>query len=442
MVEQRTRLAVFALVAAAALGASARAAAQPQSGYGQVSLFGSYQQTSRTDGGPNYTFSEISANVSLVSKPADDGGFEYGLDARGAEYPSSQQTNRVSLYNAWIGGRLTGGRVGLRAGQMWLNDLGGLGSVGGVAFEAQPFASSGPWRLRFGLFGGLEPDLYQIGYVSGVKKYGGYAALDGVRGWKNVLGYVQIRDQSVTERSVVTMLNFIPIGRDFFLYQAAEIDTTGPAGTGGGPRLTYIFVNARYRATPWLEFQGLYHHGTSIDTRSIAQDILNGRPVDPRALEGFLFGSIGGRVTIEPLRNLRFWGGYSQEQSSGTGETYPRYQAGISAMNVFGSGLDLTASDYRYNRPSTGSYDSIYASIGRSIGPNVYLTLDYTTSLSVLSITNADGVVVQSRPRSKRFALQGVVNLSRAFSVILTAEQIRDDTARQFRGLAGITFRF
>jgi hypothetical protein len=433
---------ILAAFAGAALAAAPRAEAQSTWGYGQISLFGSYQQTSRTDGGRNYTFSEISANVALASKPADDGGWEYALDARGAEYPSSQQTNRLSLYNAWVGGRLAGGRVGLRAGQMWLNDLGGLGSVGGVAFEGQPFVASGPWRLRFGLFGGMEPDLYQVGYVNGVKKYGGYAALDGERGWKNVLGYVQIKNQSVTERSVVTMLNFIPIGKEFFLYQAAEIDTTGPAGSGGGPQLTYIFVNARYRATPWLEFQGLYHHGTSIDTRSIAQDILNGRPVDPRALEGFLFGSIGGRVTIEPVRNLRFWGGYSQEQSSRAGETYGRFQGGISAMNVFGSGVDLTASDYRYNRPSTGSYDSIYASIGRNIGPKVYLTLDYTTSLSTLSITNSDGVVVQSRPRSRRFALQGVVNLSRAFSVILTGEQIRDDTARQFRGLLGLTFRF
>ena len=419
-----------------------RAEAQSAPGYGRITLFGNYMQTTRNDGGPNSSYTEISALVNVVSKTADDGGFEYALDARGAEYPSESQTNRVSLYNAWLGGRISGGGLGLRVGQMWLNDLGGLGAVGGVAFEAQPFAPSGPWRLRFGLFGGLEPDLYQVGYVSGVKKYGGYAALDGDRGWKNVLGYVRIQNEGLAERSVLTMLNFIPIGRDFFLYQAAEIDTTGPAGTGGGPALTYIFVNARYRAAKWLEFQFLYHHGTSIDTRSIAQDILNGRPVDPRALEGFLFGSIGGRVSIEPIRNLRIWGGYSQEQTSRAGESYPRYQAGISAMNVFGSGLDLTASDYRYNRPATGSYDSVYASIGRNIGPKVYLTLDYTTSLSVLRLTDSAGAIVLSRPRSKRYALSGVVNLSRAFSILLTGEQIRDDTARQFRGLLGLTFRF
>ena len=438
----RTRTASSCALLAFLVVATPRAGAQSTWGYGQVSLFGSVQQTSRTDGGPNYTFSEISANVAIASKPADDGGWEYALDARGAEYPSASQSNRLSLYNAWVGGRTSGGRFGLRAGQMWLNDLGGLGAVGGVAFEAQPFAPSGPWRLRFGLFGGLEPDLYQVGYVSGVKKYGGYAALDGNRGWKNVLGYVRIQNEGLAERSVLTMLNFIPIGRDFFLYQAAEIDTTGPAGTEGGPQLTYIFVNARYRAATWLEFQFLYHHGTSIDTRSIAQDILNGRPVDPRALEGFLFGSIGGRVSIEPIRNLRIWGGYSQEQTSRAGESYPRYQAGISAMNVFGSGLDLTASDYRYNRPATGSYDSVYASIGRNIGPKVYLTLDYTTSLSVLRLTDSAGAIVLSRPKSKRYALSGVVNLSRAFSILLTGEQIRDDTARQFRGLLGLTFRF
>ena len=293
-----------------------RAEAQSAPGYGRITLFGNYMQTTRNDGGPNSSYTEISALVNVVSKTADDGGFEYALDARGAEYPSESQTNRVSLYNAWLGGRIPGGGLGLRVGQMWLNDLGGLGAVGGVQVEARPFAPSKNLQFRVGLFGGLEPDLYQVGYVNGVKKYGGYLALDGERGWKNVLGYVLIKNESVTERSVVTMLNFIPIGKEFFLYQAAEIDTTGPAGSGGGPGVTYMFVNARYQPAAWVELQALYHHGRSIDTRSIAQDILNGRPVDPRALDGFLFGSIGGRVTFMPVPTVRVWGGYAEELPS------------------------------------------------------------------------------------------------------------------------------
>jgi hypothetical protein len=151
---------------------------------------------------------------------------------------------------------------------------------------------------------------------------------------------------------------------------------------------------------------------------------------------------VGGRVTIEPVRGLRFWGGYSQEQNSQTGGTYPRYQAGFTALNVFGSGFDLTASDNHYKMPLSMSYDSWYGSIGRSIGPSVYLTADYTTSLSTLNLTGVDGIVVQSHPRSKRYSLSGVVNLSRAFSLFMTAEQIRDDGSRQTRGLLGISFRF
>ncbi len=92
----RRRLVFLALLLAAA-GSASRSGAQSQSGYGQVTLFGSYQQTSLTGGGPSSTFSETSAYVSLVSKPADDGGFEYGLDARGAAYPSvNGQPNRLS----------------------------------------------------------------------------------------------------------------------------------------------------------------------------------------------------------------------------------------------------------------------------------------------------------------------------------------------------------
>jgi hypothetical protein len=431
-------VAVLPLLATLGLAHSARA--QSTWGYGRVTLFGQFGQTTRTDGGPNTTFSEVSAILSIASKPADDGGFEYALDTRGETYPSSEQSNRVSLYDAWVGGQLKGGTAGVRLGQMWLNDIGGLGAVGGALLEVRPFRALSSGRFRFGLFAGLEPDLYQVGYTSGVKKFGGYAAFDGLHGLKSVLGYVLVRNRSVTERSVVTMLNFIPIGRNFFLYQAAEIDTTGPAGSGGGPELTYIFVNARARPVKWMEIQLLYHRGLSIDSRSIAQDVLNGRPVDPRALDGFLYSSIGGRLTIEPVRNLRIWGGYSQEQSSREGQSYGRYQGGISVTNVFG--FDLTASDYRYNVPSTGPYDSIYASIGRSIGPLVYLTLDYTTSLSTLNLTTIDGVVVQSHPRSRRYAFSGVFNVSRAFSLLLTAEQIRDDYARQTRVLAGITFRF
>jgi len=47
-----------------------------------------------------------------------------------------------------------------------------------------------------------------------------------------------------------------------------------------------------------------------------------------------------------------------------------------------------------------------------------------------------------NRPSSKRYSLSGTYNLSRAFSLFLTTEQLVDDTAKQNRGLLGLTFRF
>ena len=51
-----------------------------------------------------------------------------------------------------------------------------------------------------------------------------------------------IRNQGVTERNVLSTTNFLPFGREFFLYQAAEYDLTGPGGIGSGG-LAYFFIS-------------------------------------------------------------------------------------------------------------------------------------------------------------------------------------------------------
>jgi hypothetical protein len=49
------------------------------------------------------------------------------------------------------------------------------------------------------------------------------------------------------------MLNFIPVGTKFFLYQAAEYDSRAPAARARG--LTYLFANVRYAPVQALEFR-------------------------------------------------------------------------------------------------------------------------------------------------------------------------------------------
>lgn len=427
----RRRLAMLA----ALLAWGAPAAAQSALDWGRVSIFGQVMRTKNLDGTTS-AYNEIDASVTLHTPIRDSDGVAFSIDARGSEYPSvSNRDPRMSIYDAWVGGRVADGKVAVRLGQMYVNDLGSLGGVGGLALETKT------GKFRLGLFGGLEPIGFDMGYVQGVKKGGAYVAYDGERGWRDVLGFVTIRNQGLTERNVLSTTNFIPIGKEFFLYQAAEYDLTGPGGVGSGG-LAYLFATARWAPVRAFEIQALYQHGRSVDARTITQDQLAGRPIDAKSLQGFLFDSMGGRATVEVLRGLRVWGGYYQDKNNRDDIVSNRWQFGLSTMNVLKSGFDVYVSDNRTIRPGSSSYDAWYFSVGHSLGSRLYLTLDYSTSLSVLQLTDSGGLTIVNRPSSRRFSVSGNWNMSRSFSVLATGEKLDDDTSTQYRGLLGLTFRF
>ncbi len=430
----RGRFAVLAVLGAL-LAWGAPAAAQSGLDWGRVSLFGQVMRSGNGDGSST-AYNELNASVTLHTPPRDQDGLEFSIDARGSQYPSVENRDpRLSIYDAWVGGKFAGGKIAVRLGQMYVNDLGALGGLGGLSLETRT------GKLRFGLFGGLEPKGFDAGYVADVRKAGAYAAYDGERGWRNVLGYVTIRNQGLAERNVLSTTNFIPIGREFFLYQAAEYDLTGPGGVGKGG-LAYFFATARWAPVQMFELQGLYQHGRSIDARTITQDQLAGRPIDSKSLQGFLFDSMGGRATVEFVRGWRVWAGYYQDKNNQDDIKSNRWQFGLSAMNILGTGFDAYVSDNRTIRPGASTYDSWYFSLGRSLGSRLYLTLDYSTSLSVLHLTDSGGLTVTTQPSSRRYSLSGIYNLSRAFSLFVTGEQLVDDETTQNRALLGLTFRF
>ena len=440
MTPRTARLALVALVAfAAPSGARAQSA-----GWGRVSLFLQGGQSRPDDGSETFSSNEAVATLTLRSAEQEESGFEYGFDGRGSTYGAGgdDRQNRFSLWDAWAGGRFAGGRIGLRVGQQWITELGGLGSVGGALVEWRGRMGTGKRKLRprFGLFGGLEPKGWEAGWVSGVKKGGVYAALDGEGGQRHVLGFVTIRNSSLTERSVLSTTNFIPVGKKLFFYVAGEYDVAQPGGQADAG-LSYAFVNARWSVSTRVELQGLYHRGRSYDARTITQDQIDGRPVDPRLLAGFLYESAGGRITVEVARGVRVFAGYARDRGNRDDGSTGRITAGFHASNVLRSGIDVTVSDNRIDRPDN-TYDSWYASIGRSFGGRVYVSLDYATALSVLRFTSSDGVVVESRPQTNRFSLNGSVNLGRSVSLLLAAERGTDDRATDLRGTAGLSVRF
>jgi hypothetical protein len=390
------------------------------------------------------TLSQWSVALTLHSASNERGGFEYGLDYRGSQYLASDRGNINSLYNAYVGARTAGGAVGARIGQMWIDELGSLGAVGGVYLSLAQTEPTAIGRFRLGLFGGVDPKAQEVGYFEKIRKAGAFVALDGREALRSVLGYVQIRNDNLLERSVVVLNNFIPIGRTISIYQAGEYDIAPPAGQGKSG-LNYFLVNARWQASRLIELQALYHYGRSIDARTLTDDQINGRPIDPRLLEGFLFESAGGRLTLSVTPSVRLYAGYAAEKRNRSDASIARITAGLFTSNLFRSGFDLSVSESRYQRSTgEGNDNALYASLGRSIGSRVYLTAEYSTSVAFLQFTDAGGVTVVSKPAFQRYGLSGVANFSRAFSLLLTLEHLTGDQKEdeQSRALLGLSYRF
>jgi len=434
----RTLPALIALMAIATWPLpAARAQSRPASG--RVALFGNAASTGATGSGG--TFSELIGTFTFESATGDDKPLEYRADVRVAGYPGmDDRARRISIYDAFLNLKFAEGRGGVRIGQMWLNDLGGLGSVGGASIEFRQPARTGAGRWRAGAFGGLEPKIMDAGYVSDVIKAGALVAYDGVGARKHVFGFVHVRDRGMTERSVVVTTNFLPAGKSFFLYQSAEYDVAG-AGIDGGS-LTYWFTSGRYTPVDRLELQGTYHRGRSIDSRTIIRDQLDGRPIDPRALDGLRYESAAGRVTVTVIPGVRVFAGYGRDRNNREDSSSGRLTYGFFAADVAGTGIDVSASDARLQGGDGRSFNSWYVSAGRTLARRLYLTGDYGSSLSVYRFVSAGGFVIENRPRTRRAALSGIFNLPHGTSLLTTVERLQEDDVAHTRIMSGLTYRF
>jgi hypothetical protein len=378
--------------------------------------------------------------ISFRSKPSPGEIFEFALDARLATYPSSEREERVSLYEAWVGLHTRSQAWSLRLGQMWLHELGGLGSIGGLFAEYRKPGQTSWGRWRFGLFAGYELAPYDMEYLQDIEKGGLFVALDGAHGRQHTLGYVLVRNQGLTERSVVSFSNFIPVGRSFTLYQALEYDTEGPAGLGDS-ELTYFFTNLRFRVSRSVDIQGTYHRGRSLDARTITEDVIDGRPVKPETLVGLLYESARLRLMVRPGRNLSVWAGYGADRNTRNAPTSKKFNLGLSARRILGSDADITISAYSTDR-GEDSYDSMWGSIGYALSQRVYVSLDYRDTLSVYHVTRGDGGVVEIRPDSTFYSLSSNINLNRTFSLSLTMEYLEHSEFDERRLLTGLIISF
>ena len=90
----------------------------------------------------------------------------------------------------------------------------------------------------------------------------------------------------------------------------------------------------------------------------------------------------------------------------------------------------------------TGAYHSRYFSVGRSLGRAVYVSADYTTSLSVIQFRRSDGLVIETRPWTRRYSGSGSATLNRNISMSFTVDYTKDEAQGEIRALTGLSYRF
>jgi hypothetical protein len=408
---------------------------------GQVSFHVDAVRRVATDG---VTSRETTLSTSARFESPEIGagkGFDFRVDMRYARTLDGLRPERVSFYDAYVGVH-TGTRVQLRlrAGHMWLQDLGTIGALaGGLVEVGQPRSAAGT-RFRIGAFAGREPAVYEMGYIDGVRKVGGYAAIESGYLRRHVVGYTRISNGALTERAVLSLTNYVPIGRQFLAYQAAEFDVRGPAAGSASSGLAYFMTNARLSPIDRLEVSGTYNRGRAIDARTLTNDLINGRPLTTQAVDGLRYESRSGRVSVEVFRGARVHVSYGQDRTNRDDELTGRVSYGGHASNLFRSRLDVSASDSRVDRAS-GAYHSRYVSIGRSLGRSVYVSGDYATSLSIVQFVRSDGLLIETRPWTRRLSATTSAAVGRHVWLSFTLDRTTDDARHEIRVLSGLTYR-
>jgi len=137
---------------------------------------------------------------------------------------------------------------------------------------------------------------------------------------------------------------------------------------------------------------------------------------------------------------VRVHAGYTRDRNNRDSASTGRLSLGGSAQNIAGTGLDLTISDSRVDRP-TGQYHSLYFSAGRQLGRAVYVTGDYSSAVNVVRFTRLDGFTVETRPSTRQFGGSAMIYLARNLSLLITATQTTDEDLRELRLMTGLTYR-
>jgi hypothetical protein len=138
--------------------------------------------------------------------------------------------------------------------------------------------------------------------------------------------------------------------------------------------------------------------------------------------------------------HVRLNAGYSSDRTNSTDARTRRYQIGGNAWNLLGFDVYVTRSSIS---GTTRTYSAWDASVGRNITARLYLTGDFSTNLSSVRLIDDRGLfTLEHRPRTRRYELSALTNLTRHYSLLFTVDCTQDSEVTEQRFLGGLTVRF
>ncbi len=298
------------------------------------------------------------------------------------DVPAKEWRNRI--YEAAFSYDNTKALLNYKVGRIISNKFSGVGYIDGLLVQHNVTD-----RLRWGLFGGTQPEWQYSDFQTSIQKYGLYVNyLDGEYGkqrFESTLALAGAYHGSVVSREFLYLQNNYSYGRKWNLYQSLELDINRDwrkQRTGESLSITGIYANGHYNITDDMSV------GLNYDNRK------NYYTYELRSLADSLFDDAfrqGARLSFawRFLKNYRFYTNFGGRLRATDSEPTYSYTGGLSVLNIFNQRVTFSARFSGFSNFYTAGFNptlsfSKYFSRGHS------LRLDYGNYFYTLKSGNTN----------------------------------------------------
>ena len=345
------------------------------------------------------------------------------------ESSSLSQNNFLRIYN--LGGRFDATpNLSFTLGRNINPKMSSVGAIDGLQVEHY-FGDS-----YVGIVGGFRPDIFDYGFNADLQQYGGYVGTttssESLRS-ETTLGFIEQRANGDIDRRYTYLQHTGTLFKNLNLFASAELDIFSKVNftTKNNPRLTNLFISARYRFNRKVNLMVSYDSRKRILFYETFQTEIERLLDEDIARQG-----IRARLSFRPIKYVNAGLSYGKRFQSDEQNQSDNMHAYVtfSRLPQLGGRLNLS-----YNRNSSGYLKSNIGSIrhSRSLLRNNRLNADFYYRYVYYQYTNL------SDPLQQNYFGTGIsYNLTRNLLLSISGELTTFNEENNYRINTRIVQRF